>query len=92
MNDLFEIPPSLSPRLAWIKKHGLTIRHDSKIQPDAEDEFSGERLYPFVVYAGEFPRDGIFAGNRGAWGDSEDEALVAWAKSHGIKLWNEENL
>lgn len=90
MNDLFEIPPSLSPRLAWIKKHDLTIRHDSKIQPDAEDEFSGERLYPFEVFVGKFP--GTFAGNRSAWGDSEDEALVAWAKSHGIKLWNEENL
>ena len=58
-NLLFDVPETLSPRLAWIKKHDLTIRHDSKIQPDAEDEFSGDRLYPFVVYAGKFP--GTFA-------------------------------
>ncbi len=29
MNDLFEIPESLSPRLLWIEKHGIIICYDS---------------------------------------------------------------
>jgi hypothetical protein len=26
MSDLFEIPESLSPRLAWLRDHGLTLK------------------------------------------------------------------
>lgn len=31
MDKLFDIPVSLSPRLAWMKKHGITVR-ETEIQ------------------------------------------------------------
>ena len=88
--ELFNVPIVLSPRLKWLQKHNLTIRHDPKIKPGDECEVTGETIYPWLVYAGTFPKSGFFTGNRDAYGNTEDEALAAWARQHHKRLWNEE--
>jgi hypothetical protein len=93
MTDLFPIPETPSPRLAWMKKHSLSSRHYSKVEIGFEDEFSGERIYPWIVYSVPFQAGGQFCGDSvAAGGDTEDEALTNWAKANGVKLWNEEGL
>lgn len=80
MPDLFNIPPTLSPRLAWIKKHGVTI-HCSKLLTDDD-------LEKYAAYIGD-ETEAIRSGRVG-FGQTEDEALVDLAKLLGVPLWNEE--
>ena len=88
MNDeLFTIPPQDSPRLAWLKKHEIQPKHNKEVEPGDEDEF-GDRIYPFSVY-GSFMRGEVKYWLAG-FGDTEDEALVDFARGAGIRLWNEE--
>lgn len=40
MSDLFEVPVSLSPRLAWLERHGLSLRklESGKYEVALDDE------------------------------------------------------
>lgn len=69
MNDLFPITETLSPRLEWMRRHDLqTLYHPA---PD------GKEWPDWCAWQGEdnSPHDG----NTGE-GDTEDEALIAWAQ------------
>jgi hypothetical protein len=74
MSELFEIPETLSPRLAWMDKHGIWTR---KIEHGP-----GETPDPNFLWQAEAAR--CFAGGR-----DESEAIVNLAKTMGILLWNE---
>jgi hypothetical protein len=66
-----------SPKLAWLKKHGIrSIEHDW-----TGTDFEGTHE----------PRWQAFIGDKnGMCADTEDEALAALCVEHGIKLWFEE--
>lgn len=69
MNDnLFDIPETLSPRLAWMREHGIEV---------TENTLTGTGHLAFM------PQNGC------AFGDTEDEALIALAIALKIKLWNQ---
>lgn len=85
--NLFDIHVSESPRQKWIKKHRVQVQH-TDLDGQDEDEFSGERLYPWVAFVGVnvWPKPEKLCG----YGDTKDDALAALARNQGWKLWNEE--
>ena len=72
-DNLFSVPETPSPRLLWMQRHGITTSP------------------PFVT--SEAHRDHWLASGKLGLpfgeGDTEDDALVDYAKRHGLKLWNE---
>jgi len=77
MDELFSIPPCDSPRLAWMKKHGVTIGPNNNFVATDSDDFR----YGYSLIA----ECSLGAG----YGNTDDEAIVDLAKRSGLKLWNE---
>lgn len=85
MTELFNLPMTLSPRLAWMKEHGITVLdHGTHLKPGAECELTGKTLYRFQASMTNWSFE-----KRYGWGDTEVDALVDLAKKAEIKLWNE---
>ena len=82
MNGFLFNPPTVdSPRLAWMKRHGVkTIKVEGELRPGEEDEFGN---YVFDWYC-----SGATGHQMG--GETEDEAIAAWARSANVRLWNGE--
>lgn len=80
MNELFNIQPSLSPRLRWMGQHGIFTE---------KRNFNEEGDGPWWAWshAKTEPHMKLEASDR-----TEDEALTNLAKKLGIKLWNEEGI
>ena len=79
-----------SPRLAWMKKHGI-ITYRSPVEPVCW--FAGfqdwwPKLQGVHFFAEETANNGDMRVGEGV---TEDGALVELAKYEGIKLWNEES-
>lgn len=73
MSELFEIEPSLSPRLKWIREHEIMI---TKITDCAYDPPKiSYRASKQVAIAAE--------------GEGSDDAVINLAKKLNLKLWNE---
>lgn len=81
MSELFPIEQVTvrSPRLIWCERHSIDV-HD---YGEAFEDEAGEHQR---WVCGGFNRDGNW---RTEEGDTEDEAIAAWAKARGIPLWNE---
>ena len=79
---LFDVPEQLSPRLAWMRKHGVTLRATgyNGTSEDADD-CDGEPE-PFYACIDSDVRDTNCAG-----GQTENEALAKLAQKKGWKLW-----
>jgi len=77
MSELFDIPETLSPRLAWLKKHGIFT--NSEFFDDSDEEY---RWGAWLEGCQDYLRTGH--------GDTEDDALVDLAKKQNLKLWNEQ--
>jgi len=83
---LFNLPETLSPRLAWIQKHGIkTDWNDDAndwvavLPPKGEE---GKTVGELFADHGEYLPQ--------AYGDTENEAIGGLAQLVGLKLWNEE--
>ena len=87
IDELFQIPETLSPRLRWMREHQIDIV-DSGLdhEPGDECEITGNRLFRFWAFQGGKQTKTEIAE---AGGDTEDEAIVALAKKLNLKLWNE---
>lgn len=80
MNDeLFSVPVQLSPKLAWIQAHNISIEHHKHLCPGDE---------PWSAWIGMLS-DAIENDKVGT-GETEYEALVSLALAAGIKLWSEQ--
>lgn len=75
--NLFDMPEQLSPRLAWMREHGIRIATDRR---DAWGD-NPDKVWPFHAFV-PFRAE--------AFGDTEDEAIVDLAKQLNLKLWNEQ--
>lgn len=76
MNELFsDLPEVLSPRLLWIREHGVSVGPNI-FTPTHSDDF---RLAYSIV--AKCPA-------KFGYGNTEDEAIVALALANGWKLWN----
>jgi hypothetical protein len=77
-DTLFDIPETLSPRLIWMREHGIaTFSH----APDADGEWTAQKYH-----VGESGLKFLLRRTK----PTEEEALTALALAAGIKLWNEE--
>jgi len=85
--ELFDTPESLSPRLAWMRKHKLeTMRNPS---PKAED---GESPWVCRVIKTAESKSGLWWPNEIAGGDTEEQACEQFAMNRGLKHWNQQTL
>lgn len=78
MSELFD-PKSVtvdSPCKKWVKKHSISTLKSPEIDP------------PWAAWSGGLD-DALNKDNIG-YGQTEDDALVDWAKENGVRLWNEE--
>ena len=69
-----------SPRLRWMKKHGVQTRYDG----DCYIAWIGD-LDEATCHGGDDPDAGGYAE-----ASTEDDAILLIAKAHGLRLWNEE--
>lgn len=75
-DTLFYVPPCDSPRLRWMKKHGVIVNHMPAV-PKTCNTF-------WHAASSQTTRDGT--------GPTEDDAIADWAKRNGVRLWNEESI
>lgn len=81
-DELFEVPECKSPKLQWMEKHRVEVKRlGFDVGPDEEDE-DGRRLFQYNA------SDDGWKHSYG--GETEDDALAAWARARGKRLWNEE--
>jgi hypothetical protein len=88
--ELFKVETVLSPRLAWLKRHGLETEHipeGGRECPETGDEI------PNWVCRVILPAERMgchYRPNEIGGGDTEEEACADFAVNAGIRLWNEE--
>ena len=69
-----------SPRLRWMKKHGVQTRYDG----DCYIAWVGD-LDEAIEHGGDDPDAGGYAK-----ASTEDDAILLIANGYGLRLWNEE--
>lgn len=80
---LFDIPETLNPRLAWMRKTGVQVFFNEGLDRPWEcwtgnrDEAIDDEAF-----------NGIFGDKMGT-GPDEDAAITDWARKNNVKLWNE---
>jgi len=79
VSNLFDLDECLSPRLQWMRKHGIRTYHNPKMS------------IPWMAIENETEERGASL-CRTERGDSMESALVALARKMGIRLWNEEGI
>ena len=95
MNTLFDMNAVKqdSPRIAWIKKHGVITYHSLPKDPDYSSWFAGfQKWWPHEKKPHAFfcEETGKYGGSRMGEGKTEEEAIIDLAQGWGIPLWNEE--
>ena len=80
-----------SPRLAWIKRHGVVTHCSMPGTPDA-CWFAGFRDWWGDCSDGQFFiwETGHNGDSRMGEGETEDDAIAHLCRRHEIRLWNEE--
>lgn len=89
--ELFSVPETKSPRLKWMERHGVAVREfpERAADPGAEDMETGKELWPWEAFKLSTPTDnGLPSIRYGA--ATQDEALAAWARANGQRMWFEE--
>lgn len=79
-SELFSVEP---PRLLYVKASGVQTRRNERLAVD--DPQPGETYWPWFAWSGEFSLA------KACGGDSEEEAVTAWALANGVKALNEES-
>lgn len=82
-DTLFDLPDSPSPRLEWMRRHGVMTEY---ISDDPTGEFNGWCAH----YADDDPYKSPFPWLGWGYGENELEALTEFAIKNNLKLWNEE--
>lgn len=76
---LFPVPETLSPRIAWIQRHGVKTFHSTG-QPPEE--------YPWAAWLMSDEVGGLPRFDSYATGATEHDAIAELARFKGLKLWN----
>lgn len=81
MNDaLFPLPDSPSPKLQWIRKHGLVTEYYPETVGLDEDEF-GNDVFPWVCRV--IKTDSIYSPREIGGGQTEEEAIIDFCTNSG---------
>lgn len=90
MSELFDIPESKSPRLLWMKRHGVKTRHEPTIAHPNGDWVAWTGNYgESLQAASEMSPGGCYLIE---WGDTEMDAICNLCTWNGWNLWNEEGI
>lgn len=68
-----------SPKLVWIRRHGIKTNFDDSLELEE---------HPWSAWQGNLDY-AIEADNFGT-GETEEDAIVNWARRNEVRLWNEE--
>ncbi len=79
---------SESPRLRWLREHGLTLFEGSPELVGTESPETGEEYSAWYCVNMQDEKDERL--DRYFGGSTADEACANYAAAHGLKLWNEE--
>ena len=76
-----DMPVVKSPKLLWLEKYGVKTRKaDHIVQPGEEDDQGGDitqwKAWNYL--------------SKAYGGATEDDALAAWARARGVRMWFEE--
>lgn len=83
--DLFPGTFSLSPKLAWLAKHGLETKHDSNLEGSPESPETGEDCHPWIVtQRGVHEFDQFSLGT----GETEELAILDYCEKTGTPHWS----
>jgi len=90
MNELFDIPESKSPRLQWMERHNVKVRHEPDIAHPHGDwkAWQGDHDKSLLKTSEWSPGGSHLM----EWGDTEMDAICNLCTWNGWKLWNEEQL
>jgi hypothetical protein len=81
---LFPVVESLSPRLAWMKQHGL-ICYFSDFTGESPE--TGNDIRPWTCSRADAPQEVLFG--KAGIGDTEEDACADYARKHSLSGWNE---
>lgn len=83
MKELFDIPESLSPKLAWLRKHALRTDYDPRFDtsPLQESPETGADIYPWMC--GEQAQHS----DRPGFGMTEEDACIDYCRKNDITHW-----
>lgn len=88
---LFPVVESLSPRIAWMRRHGVITFYCAPGRCPAVWLAGFQRWWPELGGVDFFAQEAACNGDsRLGEGDTEEDALVALARAAGLRLWNEE--
>lgn len=80
--ELFaDLPESPSPKLVWLRKHGLETRFDPELADCPESPETGDTCYPWIVAQADVIELDRFTLGSGA---TEDEAILDYCARTGI--------
>lgn len=87
---LFEMPVCESPRLKWLREHGVITKNNFNFKPTHSDDF--RYGYSWCAYVGNGEEVEIIrAEGCIGYGNTEQDAIVSLAIKRGWKLWNEDD-
>lgn len=80
--DLLESP---SPKLAWLRKHGLITKYDKELEACPESPETGDTCYPWIVtQADVMELDQFCLGS----GQTEEEAILNYCEKTGTRHYS----
>lgn len=91
-DELFPVETVLkdSPRLSWLKRHGLETEHLENGGSECPE--TGDIIPHWVCRVVKSnPNFSVYAPKQIGSGDTEDEACADLAQKRGIRLWFEES-
>lgn len=82
MKELFDIPESLSPKVKWMKEHGIQTKYflQYDVEEVEEDEF-GNDILPWIAFKMRENSDSYISCG---CGKNEEEAL--WKIAENLKI------
>ena len=88
-DDLFpNLPETLSPKLSWLRKHGLVTSLDDDLDELFESPETGDICFPWLCGK----KDGDLCAENTGGGRTEDEAILNYCEKTGTKHWSLEIL
>ena len=87
--DLFDmfavkVEPAISPRLAWLHKHGLTTRHDPELESCPESPETGNTCYPWACVKEDKYGFAIYPIGVGM---TEEDACIDYCRENNVPHW-----
>lgn len=82
--QLFDLPESLSPKLAWLRAHGLVTSYHSEYEEGGESPETGEEIYPWTCARYAPPQDRSISQGIIGVGRTEDDSIVDYCKRSAL--------